>query len=204
MEAALRAADVAEASARGKAAFLSTISHELRNPLNAVLGMTQVWGWVVEHSVCGKKGGGGSCDMACSFLSATHRRSCDARLFPLPGLRLCRACGCLTTCGRRWATLCRRHERCWGSSTNCSTTAGCVGECVWANVLCVCVCVSCVVCRVRSKRGGKCESRLWALVGRRRVRLFALTIWNPPAQPVRALKGRSGRRPRRRSTCGTW
>ena len=46
MEAALRAADVAEASARGKAAFLSTISHELRNPLNAVLGMTQVGGRV--------------------------------------------------------------------------------------------------------------------------------------------------------------
>ena len=41
-EAAVRAAEVAEARARGKAAFLSTISHELRNPLNAVVGMTQV------------------------------------------------------------------------------------------------------------------------------------------------------------------
>ena len=60
MEAALRAADVAEASAQGKAAFLSTISHELRNPLNAVLGMTQVggrgggsWGMIVASFVLG-------------------------------------------------------------------------------------------------------------------------------------------------------
>ena len=41
-EAAVRVAELADARARGKAAFLSTISHELRNPLNAVVGMTQV------------------------------------------------------------------------------------------------------------------------------------------------------------------
>ena len=41
-EAAIRVAELADARARGKAAFLSTISHELRNPLNAVVGMTQV------------------------------------------------------------------------------------------------------------------------------------------------------------------
>jgi len=41
-EAAIRVAELADARARGKAAFLSTISHELRNPLNAVVGMTQI------------------------------------------------------------------------------------------------------------------------------------------------------------------
>lgn len=38
----LRARDVAEASNRAKSAFLSNMSHELRNPLNSILGFTQL------------------------------------------------------------------------------------------------------------------------------------------------------------------